>query len=157
MIAMETVNKSKQLPPEAQRALAEAEQRRKAQTAPALPREVNGRAGPSTAYPIRWVYRREGLPVKVIAETETWRRIEDPDGAVVWVARQNLSSRRTAIARPIRDPQVAMHADASSDARVLARLSDGVIVDVRSQRSAWVEVRAADHRGWVISTELWGV
>lgn len=118
---------------------------------------VNGRAGPSTEYPIRWVYRREGLPVKVIAETETWRRIEDPDGAVVWVARQNLSSRRTAIARPVRDPQVAVHADASSDARVLARLADGVIVDVRTQRSAWVEVRAGDHRGWVIATELWGV
>lgn len=46
MIAMETVNKSKQLPPEAQRALAEAEERRKAQAAPALPKEVNGRAGP---------------------------------------------------------------------------------------------------------------
>lgn len=46
MIAMETVNKSKLLPPEAQRALAEAEQRRKSQTAPTLPREVNGRAGP---------------------------------------------------------------------------------------------------------------
>lgn len=46
MIAMETVNKSKQLPPEAQRALAEAEERRKAQSAPKLPKEVNGRAGP---------------------------------------------------------------------------------------------------------------
>jgi hypothetical protein len=43
---METVNKSKKLPPEAQRALAEAEERRKAQTALVLPKEVNGRAGP---------------------------------------------------------------------------------------------------------------
>ena len=46
MIAMETVNKSKSLPPEAQRALAEAEERRKSQPARKLPREVNGRAGP---------------------------------------------------------------------------------------------------------------
>lgn len=46
MIAMETVNKSKHLPPEAQRALAEAEERRKSHSAPKLPREVNGRAGP---------------------------------------------------------------------------------------------------------------
>lgn len=46
MIAMETVNKSKQLPPEAQRALAEAEERRKAEPPKVLPKEVNGRAGP---------------------------------------------------------------------------------------------------------------
>ena len=46
MIAMETINKSKPLSPEAQRALAEAEARRKAQTAPQLPKEVNGREGP---------------------------------------------------------------------------------------------------------------
>lgn len=46
MIAMETVNKSKQLSPEAQRALAEAEERRKALSAPKLPKEINGRAGP---------------------------------------------------------------------------------------------------------------
>lgn len=117
---------------------------------------VNGRAGPSTDYPVRWVYRREGLPVRVIAETETWRRIEDPDGAVVWVARHNLSSRRTAITRPVRDPQVALRRGASSDAQVLARLADGVIVDIRSQRSGWVEVRAGDLRGWVMAAELWG-
>ena len=46
MIAMETDNKSRKLPPEAQRALAEAEERRKSNPAPELPREVNGRAGP---------------------------------------------------------------------------------------------------------------
>ena len=46
MIAMETVNKSNHLPPEARRALAEAEERRKSHPTPKLPREVNGRAGP---------------------------------------------------------------------------------------------------------------
>jgi hypothetical protein len=46
MIAMETDSKSKQLPPEAQRALAEAEERRKTRPAPNFPKEVNGRVGP---------------------------------------------------------------------------------------------------------------
>lgn len=43
MIFMESLDKS--LPPEARRALAEAEARRKAE-APPLPKEINGRKGP---------------------------------------------------------------------------------------------------------------
>lgn len=46
MMAMETDSKSKYLPPEALRALAEAEQRRNSCPSPNLPREINGRAGP---------------------------------------------------------------------------------------------------------------
>lgn len=46
MIAMETVNKSRALTPEAQRALAEAEARRQSQSAAKLPKELNGREGP---------------------------------------------------------------------------------------------------------------
>lgn len=49
MMAMTTDHKSmtqRPLSPEAQRALAEAEERRKAKPALKLPREVNGRDGP---------------------------------------------------------------------------------------------------------------
>lgn len=49
MRAMSTDHKttaSKPLSPEAQRALAEAEERRKTRPEPKLPREVNGRDGP---------------------------------------------------------------------------------------------------------------
>ncbi len=49
MIAMEPADKpmtEKTLSPEAQRALAEAEERRRTQQPARLPKEVNGRAGP---------------------------------------------------------------------------------------------------------------
>ena len=39
--------------------------------------EVNMRAGPSVRYPVEWVYRRAGLPVEVIAEFDTWRKVRD--------------------------------------------------------------------------------
>ena len=42
--------------------------------------EVNMRVGPSEAYPIAWVYRRQGLPVKVLRVREGWRLVQDPDG-----------------------------------------------------------------------------
>jgi SH3-like domain-containing protein len=118
--------------------------------------KVNARRGPSTEYAIRWTYRREGLPVRVVAETETWRRVEDPFGETVWIARQNLSPRRTAMARPLREAQVPVRASPSSDARVVARLANGTIVELRETRGGWREVRVGRYRGWVAADELWG-
>src|SRR3546814_9173992 len=41
---------------------------------------VNMRVGPSQDYRIEWVYRRQGLPVKVVRVVEGWRLVSDPDG-----------------------------------------------------------------------------
>ncbi|MCE2889888.1 MAG: SH3 domain-containing protein [Hyphomonadaceae bacterium] len=117
---------------------------------------INGRAGPDKDYPVRWVYKRKGLPVRVVAETDDWRRIEDPDGAVSWVHKRMLDGRRTGIARPSRDMRVAMRADASSDTRVVAYISDGVIVEITEERPGWRQVKAGRFKGWVPASELWG-
>ena len=34
--------------------------------------KTNVRAGPGRRYPIKWIYKRQNLPVKVIAEFDTW-------------------------------------------------------------------------------------
>src|SRR5665213_2003765 len=36
--------------------------------------EVYGRKGPGKDYPALWIYRVQGLPVQVVAETTDWRR-----------------------------------------------------------------------------------
>ncbi|MCQ3971229.1 hypothetical protein FK511_28320, partial [Klebsiella pneumoniae] len=58
--------------------------------------EVRARAGPGLDYRILWEYRAARLPVQVVAETREWRKICDPEGAVAWVHRSVVSSRRTA-------------------------------------------------------------
>src|SRR3546814_20543597 len=47
--------------------------------------EVNLRTGPGTRYPIDWVYQRRGMPVEIIDEFDTWRRIRDWQGTEGWV------------------------------------------------------------------------
>ena len=59
--------------------------------------EVNMRVGPSEAYPIEWVYRRQGLPVKVIRVMQGWRLVEDPDGERGWIVARLLDPARGAI------------------------------------------------------------
>ncbi|GIU66977.1 SH3 domain-containing protein [Candidatus Phycosocius spiralis] len=117
---------------------------------------INARIGPDTAYPVRWVYKRKGLPVRVIAETDDWRRIEDSDGAVSWVHKRMLDGRRTGIVRPARDMRVAMRTIPNSDTRVVAWASQGVVVEITEERPGWRQVKAGRYKGWIPANELWG-
>ena len=57
--------------------------------------EVNARAGPGDDSRLLWVYRAKGLPVQVVAETDEWRRICDPEGGLAWVHKRTTDGRRT--------------------------------------------------------------
>jgi len=116
---------------------------------------VNGRSGPDMAYPTRFVYRQRGLPVKVIAETENWRRIEDPDGGRVWVHKINLESRRTVLVRG-GGALVLMRRSPDLSSRVEARLAEGVIGEIIDTRPAWRKIRTGRFIGWVQISQLWG-
>jgi SH3-like domain-containing protein len=117
---------------------------------------IRGRAGPDLSYPIRWEYKRKGLPVRVIAETEEWRRIQDPEGAISWVHRRMIDGKRTGIVRPARDMRVGMHVRPESGARIAAWASDGVIVDITDERPGWREIKSGRFKGWIPAGELWG-
>jgi SH3-like domain-containing protein len=117
---------------------------------------IRGRAGPDLSYPIRWEYKRKGLPVRVIAETEEWRRIQDPEGAISWVHRRMIDGRRTGIVRPARDMRVALHVRPDSATRITAYASDGVIVEITDERQGWRQIKSGRFTGWVPAAELWG-
>ena len=55
------------------------------------------RTGPALRYPIKWVYQRENMPVEIIQEFDTWRKIRDMDGDDGWVHQSLLSARTPAI------------------------------------------------------------
>jgi SH3-like domain-containing protein len=52
--------------------------------------------------------------------------------------------------------RVAMRANASSDTRVVAYITDGVIVEITEERPGWRQVKAGRFKGWVAASELWG-
>ena len=83
---------------------------------------LNMRVGPSADYKIDWVYRRPGLPVKVVRVMEGWRLIEDPDGARGWVVARLLSPERGAIV--IGEGLADMRAGDSADDTLPSPLAD---------------------------------
>jgi SH3-like domain-containing protein len=114
--------------------------------------EVNGRAGPSTDYPVRWNYEREGLPVIVVRESKDWRMIRDPLGDEVWINKSQLAGQRTAITT---DTGV-VYRDPRRDAARVAKFSAGAVVALGDCGNAWCRVTADGHKGWVQRSHLWG-
>jgi SH3-like domain-containing protein len=126
---------------------------------------VNLREGPSKDHRTAWVYQRSGLPVEIVAEYETWRRIRDAEGTEGWVLHSLLSGRRTAQVMPWakdRAQPIPLLYRPDAKAAVLARLEPGVVTSVKSCSGGWCRVQvpipgARDAVGYVRQDRLWGV
>ncbi len=77
---------------------------------------VNLREGPSKDHRTLWVFQRAGLPIEIVAEFETWRRIRDSEGTEGWVLHSLLSGRRTAIVSVPRGDKAPVPLLAKADA-----------------------------------------
>lgn len=116
--------------------------------------EVNMRVGPSEAYPIEWVYRRPGLPVKVVRVNQGWRLVEDPDGERGWIVARLLDPDRGAIV--VGDGLAEMRAAPEASAKVLWRAEPGVTGELGDCEADWCELDVAGREGWVRAERLWG-
>jgi SH3-like domain-containing protein len=122
------------------------------------PSDTPMREGPSKDHRIRWIFKREGLPVEVIAEHEQWRRVRDSESTEGWVYFGRLSNRRTVIVLPGRDrPERDMFARESEASGVIARLQPGVIANVEACSADWCEISVEGLKGYVRKTSVWGV
>lgn len=125
---------------------------------------VNLREGPSKDHRTAWVFQRAGLPVEIIAEYETWRRIRDSEGTEGWVLHSLLSGRRTALVMPWAKTGETISLLDRADERggVVAHMQPGVIASVKGCDGKWCRVMLSmdgsrDIDGYVQQVKLWGV
>jgi SH3-like domain-containing protein len=116
--------------------------------------EVNMRVGPSEAYPIEWVYHRQGLPVKVVRVMQGWRLVEDPDGERGWIVARLLDPDRGAIV--IGEGPAEMRAAPEAGAPVRWRAEPGVVGELGKCDDGWCELDVGGREGWIRAERLWG-
>ncbi len=116
---------------------------------------VFARTGPSMDYPIRWIYKREGLPVEIVQEFDVWRKIKDPDGGTAWVHKILLSGQRSAIIEA-KTPVMAWSED-DGDGAPVAKLEPNVIAHVAECQEKFCKLEVSPFSGWVEKKYLWGV
>ena len=111
--------------------------------------------GPGRNYPNVWLYQRRDLPVRVIKKYETWRLIQDPDGAQGWMLVTMLSDKRTAIVKPGEPRQVRIKPDDGAKVRYMAQ--PGVVGRIDKCASGWCRLTVGKREGYVHTADLWGV
>jgi SH3-like domain-containing protein len=118
--------------------------------------EAMTHTGPGRNYPNVWLYKRRDLPVRVVKKYETWRLIQDPDGAQGWMLVTFLSDRRTAIvkpgdARPVRtDPNEGARAHYLAEPGVVGRIS-------KCKGDGWCRIEIGNREGYIRTSDVWGV
>lgn len=117
--------------------------------------EVNLRTGPGVQYPVEWVYGRQTLPVQIIAEYDTWRKVRDWEGSQGWMHQSMLTGRRTAVVTGgTRTLRRKPHAKSTP----VAEVEDGVIAGLLTcpEGSSWCKLDIDGYVGWMRHVDFWG-
>lgn len=116
--------------------------------------EINGRQGPSLEHRVLWTFHRRGLPVKVVAESDVWRQVEDPNGELSWVQATGLAGLQTVY---VSAPGQTILRRAPDDAAApAAMLGHGVVGVLEECRGGWRKLRVGERKGWARMADLWG-
>jgi SH3-like domain-containing protein len=113
------------------------------------------RAGPGLRYPIKWVYKKEGLPLEILLEYEVWRKVRDHEGQAGWIHQTLLSGKRTGVVRGTEN--VNIFQKPRVDARLAAKVQPGAIIDLEACITGWCRVKAGGYSGWAERKSIWGI
>lgn len=115
--------------------------------------EGNVRRGPGLTHRVDWVFTRPGMPLRITAEYENWRRVEDRDGAGGWIHYALLSGVRTVL---IAEDMAEFRALPDRSAEVVAQAEYGVVAKLLECDANWCRINAEGEKGWVEKAMLWG-
>ena len=115
--------------------------------------EVNLRQGPSFEYPIKFIYKKKYLPVEILDESETWKKIKDFDNNSGWIHTSQLSKKKTAIC--IKNNSV-LYKKPTIFSKPIAKLEIGRLVLIKKCKREWCKISSGNYVGWIFKNTLWG-
>ncbi len=117
--------------------------------------ETNVRAGPGQQYPIKFIFKARGVPVRVVSEYDNWNEIEDYEGQSGWVSQSLLTKKRTLMVQTTQ-ASINMYSKRNEKSRVLYRLKNHVVGDYLNCQDDWCMIKVADRKGWVRKNLVFG-
>lgn len=116
--------------------------------------EARMRSGPGTEFPVKWIYKRRQLPLKVVAVHNVWRMVEDMDGDSGWMHVRLLSPDRSAV---VTGADIAvLREEPSAGAKVNWRVEPGVVGAIEDCEKGWCHFDVDGRAGYIEGSRLWG-
>ena len=116
-------------------------------------KKVNVRYGPSFDYPVKFVYKKVNLPLKVIDKKENFRRIIDHKNNSGWIHVSQLRTSRSLITTN----EKILFKKPTKYSKPLAKLDQGRLLKVIECSKKWCNVRTGGYSGWIMKDKnVWG-
>ena len=115
--------------------------------------EVNVRHGPGHDYPIKYVYKKKNLPVKVIDKKENFKKIIDFKKNSGWIHTSQLKKSKSFI---LLKDQI-LFSKPTKHSKPLFKISKGRLLIVKKCKKNWCKVKTENFLGWVKTNEIWGL
>ncbi|QNM97255.1 SH3 domain-containing protein [Chitinimonas koreensis] len=98
----------------------------------------------------------KGMPVEVLVDNKDWLRVRDQSGALAWVEKKSLTTRRSVV---VSVSKAAVHAAADAKSPVLFMAEKSVVFDwLDTGKAGWAKVKHRDGAvGYLRIEEVWGL
>ena len=114
--------------------------------------KVNVRYGPGFKYPIKFIYKKKFLPVKIIDNKENFRRIIDHKNNSGWIHVSQLKKVNSLIV----SEDTNLFSKASKFSKPLAKLEKGKLLIVKKCQENCCKVSDENYLGWINTNNAWG-
>ena len=114
--------------------------------------KVNVRYGPGFKYPIKFIYKKKFLPVKIIDNKENFRRIIDHKNNSGWIHVSQLKKVNSLIV----SEDTILFSKASKFSKPLAKIEKGKLLIVKKCQENWCKVSDENYLGWINTNNAWG-
>ena len=114
--------------------------------------KVNVRYGPGFDYPIKFIYKKNKLPLKVIDKKENFRKIIDHKKNSGWIHVSQLRKSKSLITTSNK----ILFKKPTKYSKPLARIEKGRLLIVKKCKKNWCNIKTDQFSGWINKTNIWG-
>ena len=114
--------------------------------------KVNVRFGPGFDYPIKFIYKKKFLPIKIIDKKENFRRIIDIKNNSGWIHISQLKKGKSFI---LLEDQL-LFSKPTKFSKPIAKVSSGRLLLIKKCKLNWCRVKTENYTGWIKNENVWG-
>tara|TARA_A100001011_G_scaffold394555_1_gene487235 strand:- start:1689 stop:2129 length:441 start_codon:yes stop_codon:yes gene_type:complete len=114
--------------------------------------KVNVRYGPSFESPVKFIYNKIDLPIKLIDKKENWRRILDVKNNSGWIHSSQLKQINSIIT--LSDKILFKRPTIFS--KPIAKIKKGRVLIIQNCQTNWCKIKTDNIKGWIQRKNLWG-